>query len=52
MLCSFDYFLSVAQSLTLSIRSDNFDHLIKGDILRLCKYAFPHLTLTQWFSIY
>ena len=45
-------FCQVAYSLTVSTHSDNFDHLIKGDILRLCKYAFPHLTLTHLFSIY
>ena len=44
-------FCQVAHNLTLSTHTDNFDHLIKGDILRLCKYAFPHLTLTHWFSM-
>ena len=44
--------LSVSGTQFNFVHSDNFDHLIKGDILRLCKHAFPHLTLTHWFSIY
>ena len=51
VLCSFAFY-QVACNLTLSTHSDNFEHLIKGDILRLCKYSFPHQTLTQCFSVY